>query len=73
MPDGTAGTTGSDEMKAEDARRMWAALLSAAQWQGKHTVVTRSGKRAAVLVPPDWYDRAASLIAADDKRAKPKA
>lgn len=67
MPGRTDGTTGSDEMKAEDARKMWAALLSAAQWQSRHTVITRSGKRAAVVVPPDWYDRAAKLMAAESK------
>jgi hypothetical protein len=71
MTDRTHGTTGTDDsMKAEDARKMWASLLSATQWQGKHMTITRSGKRAGVLVPPGWYDRAVALMAKDDARGK---
>ena len=58
-----ANATSTEEVKAEDARKAWAALLNGAQWQGQNTTITRSGKRAAVLVSPEWYDQAVALMA----------
>ena len=56
-------TVGPEEVKAEDARKAWGALLNGTQWLSRHTTITRNGKRAGVLVSPDWYDRAAELMA----------
>lgn len=47
---------------AEDARKKWAELIGRAQHAGRHTTITRSGKRAAIVVDPAWYDRAVAAI-----------
>jgi prevent-host-death family protein len=63
---GETGGTGDKPWTAEDARKKWAELLSQTQYAGKHIPITRSGKRAAILVPPDWYDRAVASIGDHD-------
>jgi prevent-host-death family protein len=55
-----------EEYKVQEAREQFAQLLNATQWQGKHVAITRHGRRAAVLVPPDWYDEAIEAIADQD-------
>ncbi|MFF9118250.1 type II toxin-antitoxin system Phd/YefM family antitoxin [Streptomyces massasporeus] len=51
-----------EEYKVQEAREQFAQLLNATQWQGKHVAITRHGKSAAVLVPPDWYERARQAL-----------
>lgn len=46
----------TEEFRAEEARKLFADLLNAAQWEGKHVTITRNGRRAAMLVPVAWYD-----------------
>lgn len=55
-----------EEYKVQEAREQFAQLLNAAQWQGKHVAITRHGKLAAVLVPPDWYDQAVQTLAGQE-------
>lgn len=74
MPDRPVEPVRTDESrKAEDGRKDWAELLNATQWQGKHVTITRSGRRAAVLVPPDWYDRAHAALADHDRSPRKRA
>jgi prevent-host-death family protein len=67
-PDGS-----EDTWTAEKARTAWADLLSKVQYGARHITITRSGKRAALLVPPEWYDRAAAALAAHDARPTKRA
>lgn len=54
---------GMDEtVKVQEAREQFAQLLNGTQWQGKHIAITRHGKTAGVLVPPDWYERASAAL-----------
>lgn len=74
MSGGTRETGGTGKpWTAEEARKAWAELLNLAQWQGEHVTITRSNKRAAMLVPPDWYDRAKAALAAQDATSPAKA
>jgi prevent-host-death family protein len=68
-----SGGTGEtvDAWTAEAARKQWAELLSKVQYAGERIPITRSGKRAAIVVPPDWHDRAEAALAAQDAAAKP--
>jgi prevent-host-death family protein len=45
-----------ETVKAEDARKAFAELLNATQWQGKIVFISRHGRVAGVLVPADWYE-----------------
>lgn len=49
-------------MKVQEAREQFAQLLNGTQWQGKHIAITRHGKTAAILVPPDWYEEAQAAL-----------
>lgn len=51
-------------MPVQEAREKFAQLLNGTQWQGKHIAITRHGKTAGVLVPPDWYEQAKQAISA---------
>lgn len=46
----------------EEARKKFAELLNGSQFGGQHTVITRHGKPAGYLVPPDWYATAAAAV-----------
>ncbi|MET8278212.1 type II toxin-antitoxin system prevent-host-death family antitoxin [Micromonospora sp. NPDC005174] len=70
MADSRGETDGTaDVFTAEEARKRWAELIGRAQHAQRHSTITRSGKRAAIVVDPDWYDRAEialAKLAADD-------
>lgn len=53
-----------ETVKVQEAREQFAQLLNGTQWQDKHIAITRHGKTAAVLVPPDWYERAKEALEA---------
>lgn len=55
-PDRTAGTA-DVTVTAENARKTWAEVISGVQYGGHHTVITRNGKKALVMVPVDWYEK----------------
>jgi hypothetical protein len=50
-------------LPAEDARKKFADLLDDSQFRSTHTEITRRGKTAGFLVPPEWYARAAEALA----------
>lgn len=55
-----------ETVKVQEAREQFAQLLNGTQWQGKHIAITRHGKTAGVLVPPDWYERATQALKGED-------
>jgi prevent-host-death family protein len=54
-----------ETVKVQEAREQFAQLLNGTQWQSKHIAITRHGRTAAVLVPPDWYERAVRALESD--------
>ncbi len=47
----------------EEARRALGDLVDRARLAAEPTLITRHGKPAAILVPADWYERAAAALA----------
>lgn len=45
-----------EEIPAAKARSNISDVLNRVVYQGKHIVLTRKGRREAVLVPIDWYE-----------------
>lgn len=56
-----------EPMAVEDARKHFASLLNRTQWQGEHVKITRHGKVAGVLVPPDWYEQVVTALRGRDQ------
>lgn len=52
-------------IQSNEARIKLRAVLNSVL-QGEHVTVTRYNTVEAVMVPADWYERAAALVAADD-------
>jgi prevent-host-death family protein len=50
---------------SDQARRHFRGLLDAVEHKDDHVWIMRYNKRAAVMVPRDWYDQAVGLMAAD--------
>jgi prevent-host-death family protein len=46
----------------EQARKEFADLLDGSQHKGEFAEITRRGKSAGVLVPPDWYESAVAAL-----------
>ena len=42
-------------LPVEEARKKFADLLDGTQFQGQHVEITRRGKPAGYVVPPDWW------------------
>lgn len=55
MTDRTSGHVGIREFKAQLSE-----LVGRVQFRGDTIAVTKNGKRVAVLVPAEWYDRMAT-------------
>jgi prevent-host-death family protein len=51
-----------EEMGLEDARRRIGEIVDRARLAGEHTLITRQGKPAAVVVGDRWYAAVTSLI-----------
>lgn len=51
-----------DSMTQAQARLRFSDVLDATQFGGQFIEITRRGKSAGVLVPPDWYDAAVAAI-----------
>lgn len=49
-------------LPVEEARKTLADVLDGTQHHGAHVEVTRRGKRAGVVVPPEWYDTAVAAL-----------
>lgn len=52
----------------EDARSSLGDIVIAAAERGEHTVITRYGKPAAVIVPVDWYEAAKAALVTEEAR-----
>lgn len=51
-----------DGINIEAARQALGELVDRARLTGQPALLTRNGKPAAVLVPVDWFEQAASLL-----------
>jgi prevent-host-death family protein len=49
-------------ISSEDLRRRSRQLLNEVQYDDVHVTVLRHGERAAVMVPPGWYDAARKAL-----------
>ena len=59
------------EVQASDARRDFSSLLDEVEHHGVHVKVLRYITPAAVIVPPDWYERARQALIASDPEHPP--
>lgn len=55
--------TGPESLPVEEARKKFADILDGTQFRSTHTEITRRGKAAGVVVPPEWYARAVEALA----------
>jgi prevent-host-death family protein len=51
-----------EEMGIDSARRDLGGIVDRARLKGEHTVITRAGKPAAVVVDMTWYEIAEDLM-----------
>jgi prevent-host-death family protein len=66
--------TKPQKLPVEEARKKFADLLDGTQFRGEHAEITRRGKPAGYLVPPEWWAAAVDALAevkALRKRATP--
>lgn len=54
--------TSPESLPVEDARKKFADILDGTQFRSTHTQITRRGKRAGYVVPPEWYDSAVEAL-----------
>lgn len=57
--------TKPDSLPVEEARKKFADLLDGSQFRSTHTEITRRGKPAGYVVPPEWYARALEALAGE--------
>jgi PHD/YefM family antitoxin component YafN of YafNO toxin-antitoxin module len=55
--------TSPQSLPVEEARKKFADLLDDSQFRNTHTAITRRGKTAGYVVPPEWYARAVEALA----------
>jgi hypothetical protein len=55
--------TEPESFPVEDARKKFADILDGTQFRNAHAQITRRGKRAGYVVPPEWYDSAIEALA----------
>lgn len=53
---------GVEVIGIDRARGDLGGIVDRARLKGEHTVITRAGKPAAVVVPVDWYEKAKAAI-----------
>lgn len=51
-----------ESVPVEEARKKFADILDGTQHHAQHVEITRRGKRAGVVVPPEWYDSAVEAL-----------
>lgn len=54
--------TSPQSLPVEEARKRFADLLDDSQFRSTHTAITRRGKTAGYVVPPEWYERAVEAL-----------
>jgi prevent-host-death family protein len=55
--------TKPQSLPVEEARKKFADVLDGTQFRSTHTEITRRGKPAGYVVPPEWYASAAEALA----------
>lgn len=55
--------TKPESLPVEEARKRFADVLDGSQFRSTHTEITRRGKPAGYVVPPEWYARAVEALA----------
>jgi hypothetical protein len=60
--------TKPESLPVEEARKKFADILDGTQFRSTHTEITRRGKAAGVVVPPEWYGEAVEALT--EKRRK---
>ena len=60
--------TKPESLPVEEARKKFADILDGTQFRSTHAEMTRRGKAAGVVVPPEWYEEA--IEALTEKRRK---
>lgn len=63
--------TKPQSLPVEEARKKFADLLDDSQFRSAHTEITRRGKTAGYVVPPEWYARAVEALAQDQPDPAP--
>lgn len=61
--------TSPQSLPVEEARKKFADLLDDSQFRSTHTAITRRGKTAGYVVPPEWYARAVEALAQEPSAA----
>lgn len=61
--------TKPESLPVEEARKKFADILDGTQFRSAHTEITRRGKAAGVVVPPEWYDEAVEALAGKRRKA----
>jgi len=61
--------TKPESLPVEEARKKFADILDGTQFRSTHTEITRRGKAAGVVVPPEWYDEAVEALAGKRRKA----
>ncbi|WP_119580462.1 type II toxin-antitoxin system Phd/YefM family antitoxin [Streptomyces europaeiscabiei] len=61
--------TKPESLPVEEARKKFADVLDGSQFRSTHTEITRRGKPAGYVVPPEWYDEAVEALAEKRRRA----
>lgn len=61
--------TKPESLPVEEARKKFADILDGTQFRSTHTEITRRGKAAGVVVPPEWYDEAVEALTEKRRRA----
>jgi prevent-host-death family protein len=55
--------TKPQSLPVEEARKKFADVLDGTQFRSTHTEITRRGKPAGYVVPPEWYAEAVEALA----------
>lgn len=61
--------TKPESLPVEEARKKFADILDGTQFRSTHTEITRRGKAAGVVVPPEWYEQAVKALAPERHRS----
>ena len=55
-----------EEMGIDGARRDLGGIVNRALIAGEHTLITRAGKPAAVIVPVEWHEKAVAALGEEE-------
>jgi prevent-host-death family protein len=58
---------GVEETGIEQARATLGEIINRALFAGAHTLITRAGKPAAVIVPVEWHEKALAAMGGNEQ------